>query len=161
MGLEFSPVLPWRLTLPREVSRRELAFTTSTPEFEFRYAQGLDAPFADVARGHAIAAVIEDRPASKASDHPCSLMIAHLFGQLGLHCLEQVAVDHGRLLPGQNLALEHHLPNVEPVAQQVGQRPAREWMPPTVAPDLRVRTLVTMPCLRRSAMSRLRLPSRR
>ena len=41
MGLEFSPVLPWRLTLPREVSRRELAFTTSTPEFEFSVRTGL------------------------------------------------------------------------------------------------------------------------
>src|SRR5262245_11155822 len=88
----------------------------------------LDAPFADVARGHAIAAVIED-PSSQQGfgPHSCSLMIAHLFGQLGLDCLEQVAVDDGRLLPGQDLALECHLAKVEPVAQQIGKRPAREW----------------------------------
>src|SRR5262249_60592831 len=58
---------------------------------------------------------------------PCSFMIVRLFAQLGLDCLEQAAVEDGRLLPGQNLALEDHLPDVEPVAEQVGKRTAREW----------------------------------
>jgi hypothetical protein len=46
-------------------------------------------------------------------------MIIQLFAQLGLDCLEQVPLDDGRLLPGQNLTLEYHLPDVEPVAEQV------------------------------------------
>jgi hypothetical protein len=74
-----------------------------------------------------IAAIIEE-PSSKQGLglHPCGLVIIQLFAQLGLDRLEQVPVDDGRLLPGQNLALEYHLPNVEPVAEQVGKRTARE-----------------------------------
>src|SRR6266478_1732968 len=88
----------------------------------------LDAPLANVARRHAIAAVIEDPSSQQGLGlHPCSLMIVRLFAQLGLDRLEQVPVDDGRLLPGQNLALEDHLSDVEPVAEQVGKRTAREW----------------------------------
>ena len=53
-------------------------------------------------------------------------MIVHLFGQLGLDGIEQVPIDNGGLLAGQDLTLEDHLPNVEAVAKQMGERPARE-----------------------------------
>jgi len=62
--------------------------------------------------------------------HPFGLVIIQLFAQLGLDGVKQVPVDDGRLLPGQNLALEHHLPDVESVAEQVGKRTAREWNTP-------------------------------
>src|SRR5262249_42024302 len=91
----------------------------------------LDAPLADVARRHAIAAVIEDASSQQSLGlHPCGLVIVRLFAQLGLDGVKQVPVDDGRLLPGQNLTLEYHLPDVEPVAEQVGKRTAREWNTP-------------------------------
>ncbi len=59
----------------------------------------LDAPLADVARRHAIAAVIEDAAGQQGLGlHPCGLVIVHLFGQLGLDGIEQVPIDNGRLL---------------------------------------------------------------
>jgi hypothetical protein len=49
----------------------------------------LDAPFADVAWGHAIAAVIEDPSRQqRLGPHPCGLMMVHLFAQLGLDGVE-------------------------------------------------------------------------
>src|SRR5690242_18814537 len=56
-------------------------------------------------------------------------MTVHLFGQLSLNGVKQVAVDDSRLLPGQNFALEYHLANVETIAEQVGKRPACERNP--------------------------------
>src|SRR5262249_55067159 len=91
----------------------------------------LDAPLADVAWCHAIAAVIEDASSQQGFGlHPCRLMIVRLLAQLGLNGVKQVQVHYGRLLPGQNLSLEDHLPNVEPVAEQMGKGAGREWNPP-------------------------------
>ena len=53
-------------------------------------------------------------------------MIVHLFGQLGLDGIEELPINNGRLLARQDLTLECHLSNVEPVAEQVGERSARE-----------------------------------
>src|SRR5262249_59648953 len=88
----------------------------------------LDTPLANVARRHAIAAVIEDASSQQGlGPHPFGLMIVRLFAQLGLDGVKQVSVDDGSLLAGQTLALEHHLPDVEPVAEQMSKRAAREW----------------------------------
>src|ERR1700733_9143221 len=53
-------------------------------------------------------------------------MIIYLLGQLGLYSIEQVVAYDGRLFPLQNLALEGNLAHVEAIAQQVGERTARE-----------------------------------
>src|SRR5580704_18660493 len=53
-------------------------------------------------------------------------MIIYLLGQLGLYSIEQVVAYDGRLFPLQNLALEGNLANIKAVAQQVGERTARE-----------------------------------
>ena len=53
-------------------------------------------------------------------------MTGHLLGELGLDGLEQVPINDGRLLAGQDLALECDLANVEAVAQQMGERTAGE-----------------------------------
>src|SRR6266446_6464480 len=58
-----------------------------------------DAALAGVARAHAIAAVIEDTADQQGLGlHPCGFVTVHLFAQLGLDGLEQVAIDNGRLL---------------------------------------------------------------
>ena len=58
----------------------------------------LDAALADVARAHAVAAVIEDAAdQQRLGLHPCGLMIVQLFVQLGLDGIEQVPIDNGRL----------------------------------------------------------------
>jgi hypothetical protein len=54
-------------------------------------------------------------------------MMFDLFVQLGLDGVEQVAIDDCSLFASENLTLEGHIPNVEAIAQQMGQRPAREW----------------------------------
>jgi hypothetical protein len=53
-------------------------------------------------------------------------MIVPLFVQLGLDGVEQVTIEDGGLLAGQDLSLECHLSNVKSVAEQVGEWPARE-----------------------------------
>src|ERR1700723_2232873 len=53
-------------------------------------------------------------------------MIIYLLGQLGLYSIEQVVAYDGRLFPLQHLTLEGNLANIEAVAQQVGERTARE-----------------------------------
>ena len=53
-------------------------------------------------------------------------MIVHLLGQLGLDGIEELPINNGRLLTGQDLTLECDLANVEPIAEQVGERSARE-----------------------------------
>ena len=53
-------------------------------------------------------------------------MIVHLLGQLDLDGVEELPINNGRLLAWQDLALECHLSNVESVAEQVGERSARE-----------------------------------
>ena len=53
-------------------------------------------------------------------------MIVHLLGQLDLDGIEELPINNGRLLARQDLTLECHLANVEPVAEQVGERSARE-----------------------------------
>ena len=88
-------------------------------------------------------------------------MIIHLLVQLGLDRIEQGAIDDGRLLARKGLALEHHLANVEAVAEKIGKRTPGERNAAYRLPGLQGRALVTMPRLRRSAISRLRLPSLR
>jgi hypothetical protein len=53
-------------------------------------------------------------------------LVIDLLVEPSLHSLEQIAIDNGRLLAGKNLTLEHHLAEVEPVAQKVGQGTAGE-----------------------------------
>ena len=80
-----------------------------------------------MARGHAVAAVIEDASGQqRLGFHPCGRVIVALLVQLGLDGVEQVPINNGGLFAGQDLALEGHLPDVEAVAQQVGERAARE-----------------------------------
>src|SRR5262245_22035130 len=84
-----------------------------------------------MARAHPIAAVIEDAPRQQGLGfHPSGSEIAHLFVELGLHRVEQIAIDDGRPFADQYFAFEAYFTDVESIAQQVGERPAREWNAP-------------------------------
>jgi hypothetical protein len=83
-----------------------------------------------------------------------------LFTQFALDGVEQAAIDNGSLFASEDLTLEGHLPDIEAIAQEMNEPTARERNA-TVSPVFRVRVLVTMPFFRRSAISRLRLPSLR
>src|SRR4051812_32401756 len=52
--------------------------------------------------------------------------MVHLLGQPGLHRIEQVAIDNGRLPALEDFPLERYLSDIEPVAQQMSERPAGE-----------------------------------
>src|SRR5437016_12370308 len=82
---------------------------------------------AGVARAHAIAAVIEDTADQQGLGlHPCGFVTVHLFAQLGLDGLEQVAIDNGRLLALEDLTLKRHVSDIEAIAKQMGERSTRE-----------------------------------
>ncbi|MDI1342773.1 MAG: hypothetical protein PSV22_01550 [Pseudolabrys sp.] len=53
-------------------------------------------------------------------------MIVDLLSELHLNRLKEISVQNGRLFTGQDLALEVHLSNVKPVAEQVGEGPSGE-----------------------------------
>jgi hypothetical protein len=44
--------------------------------------------------------------------------------------VEEITIEDGWLLPGEDLAFKDDLPNVEPVAQKMGERAPRERDPP-------------------------------
>src|SRR6478672_9551726 len=87
----------------------------------------LAAALADMARAHAIAAVIEDAASQQGLGvHPCGPMICRLLAQLGLDGVEQVPIENAGLFAIEDLTLEWHLTDIEAIAQEVGERPAAE-----------------------------------
>src|SRR6476620_400604 len=90
-----------------------------------------------MARAHAIAAVVEDTADQRGLGlHPCGFVTVHLFAQLGLDGLEQVAIDNGRLLALEDLTLKRHVADIEAIAEQMGERSARERDATDGLPDL-------------------------
>jgi hypothetical protein len=57
----------------------------------------------------------------------CDRVIVALVVELGLHRVKEITIEDGGLLAGKDLALEGDLPNVEPIAQKMGERAAGEW----------------------------------
>ena len=83
----------------------------------------LAAAFADMARAHAVAAVIEDAAGQQSLGvHPCGPMIGRLLTQLGLHGVEQVPIENAGLFAIEDLTLEWHLTDIEAIAQEVAIR---------------------------------------
>src|SRR5207245_7296795 len=73
------------------------------------------------------AAVIEDTAdQQRLGLHPCGFVTVHLFAQLGLDGLEQVPIDNGRLLALEDLTLKRNVSDIEAIAEQMGERSARE-----------------------------------
>src|SRR5207247_500367 len=50
--------------------------------------------------------------------------------------VKEITIEDGGLLPGQDLALEDDLAEVEAIAQKMGERAAGEWDPTNRAPGL-------------------------
>src|SRR6202007_2446597 len=87
----------------------------------------LAAALADMARAHAVAAVIKDAAGQQGLGvHPCGPMIGRLLTQLGLDGVEQVPIENAGLFALEDLTLEWHLTDIEAIAQEVGERPASE-----------------------------------
>ena len=81
-------------------------------------------------RTHAVATIIKDTPHQESLGlHARYGMMRGLLRQLGLDVSNSSLVEDRRLLARQDLALEHHLANVEPVAEQIGEGASREPNP--------------------------------
>src|SRR6516165_2157000 len=59
-----------------------------------------------------------------------------LLVELGLHRVKEITIEDGGLLAGEDLALEDDLADIEPIAQEVGERTAGERDPANRAPAL-------------------------
>src|SRR6516165_10195028 len=113
-----------------------------------------------MAWGHSVATVVIDATDQQGIGFgACDRVIVALVVELGLHRVKKITIEDGGLLAGKDLALECDLADVEPIPQRWASGPRVNGIPPTVRPVLRDRTLVTIPCSRRSAINRLRLPS--
>src|SRR5216684_1287425 len=83
-----------------------------------------------MARAHSAATVVIN-----AANQQClgfgarGRVIGPLVIELGLDRIEEITVEDGGLLPGEDLAFKDDLPNVEPVAQKMGERAAGERNP--------------------------------
>ena len=92
-----------------------------------------------VSRDHSVASIVEQQSREKRFGFlPGSRPMRPLFGQLGLDGLEQGSLKQRRLGSGQDLALECHLADIEPVAQHIEQRALGER---NAAPDGAAREL--------------------
>src|SRR5260370_25351578 len=67
---------------------------------------------------------------------PCQRVSVALFVELGLHRVKEIAIEDGGLLAGEDLALEHDLADIEPIAQKMGERAAGKRDPANRAPAL-------------------------
>ena len=81
-----------------------------------------------MARGHAIAAIVEDAAGEEGLGiRSFDLVIVCLLRRAWLEQPRTSrSVDNGRLFSCQNVTLEGNLANIEAIAQQVGERTARE-----------------------------------
>src|SRR5260221_10310640 len=66
----------------------------------------------------------------------CDRVIVALVVELGLHRVEEITIEDGGLLAGEDLALEGDLADVEPITQKMGERAAGEWDAANRAPGL-------------------------
>src|SRR6266571_3926011 len=90
-----------------------------------------------MARAHPVATVvIEATDQQRAGLRACGCVVIALAVELGLHRVKKTTIEDGGLLAGEDLALEHDLANVEPIAQKMGERAAGEWDPANRAPGL-------------------------
>src|SRR5215207_176098 len=91
-----------------------------------------------VARGHAVAAIVEDAPEQKGvGARSGAPLAAALLVEPRLHGLEQRAFDNRLVLAGMALGLVVDRAEVDPVAQKMGERAVAEGTPPTTLPEAR------------------------
>ena len=56
----------------------------------------------------------------------CGGVVGALLVELGLHGVKEITIQDGGLLARKDVALERDLTDIEPVAQEMGERTARE-----------------------------------
>jgi hypothetical protein len=61
-------------------------------------------------------------------------VVVALLIELGLYRVKEFTLEDGGLLAGQDLALEHDLADVEPIAQKMGERAAGGSPHPSTIP---------------------------
>src|SRR5437762_13871584 len=90
-----------------------------------------------MARAHAVATVVVDATdQQRAGSRARGSVIVALVIELGLHRVKEITIEDGGLLAGEDLALEHDLADIEPIAQEVGERAAGEGDSANRAPAL-------------------------
>ena len=83
-----------------------------------------------MARAHPVAPIIIDAADQRGFRLGAGgRVIVPLDVELGLHCLEKITVENGRLLAGKDLTPKDDLADIEPVAQKIGERAAGEGDP--------------------------------
>src|SRR5260370_6418701 len=89
-----------------------------------------DVLLAGMARADSAATVVIDATDQQCLGFgACGRVIGPLVIDLGLDGVEEITVKDGWLLPREHLALEDDIANVEPVAEKMGERAARERDP--------------------------------
>src|SRR5215467_14149577 len=79
---------------------------------------------------HPIATVvIEPADQQRAGCRALGSMLVALLVELGLHRVKEIAIEDGRLLAGKDVTLEGDLADIEPIAQEIGERTAGEGDP--------------------------------
>src|SRR5207245_4689709 len=90
-----------------------------------------------MAWGHSVATVVIDATDQQGFGFAtCDRVIVALVVELGLHRVEEITIEDGGLLTGEDLALEGDLADVEPIAQKMGERATGEWDAANRAPGL-------------------------
>src|SRR5258708_7586536 len=110
------------LDLGRRHARHAASFVLPVLQERMGYIVAVTHPqLVRVGRAHAIATIIENAAGQNAGRVPESDFPSNrIGGKLGLHRLEQVAVEDRLMLSGVNLAPVHYLAKVEPVRQGRG-----------------------------------------
>ena len=76
-----------------------------------------------MARAHAVAPVVIDATDQRRFGLGAGgRVIVPLDVELGLHRLEKITIENGRLLAGKDLTPEDDLADIKPVAQKIGER---------------------------------------
>src|SRR6516225_6611745 len=90
-----------------------------------------------MARSHPVATVVIDATDQQRFGFgPCDRVGVALLVELGLHRVKEITIENRRLLAWEDLALEDDLADIEPIAQEVGERAAGERDPANRAPAL-------------------------
>src|SRR5262245_42741667 len=90
-----------------------------------------------MARGHPVATiVIEATDQQPFRCVACDRVAVALCVELGLHRVKEIRIEDGGLLTGEDFTLEGDFADIEPIAQEMGERTAREGDPSNRAPGL-------------------------
>src|SRR5262249_23722298 len=90
-----------------------------------------------MARGHPVATVVVEATDQQGfRSVACDRVTVALRVELGLHRIKEIMIQDGGLLARKDFALEGDLADIEPIAQEMGERTAREGDPSNRASGL-------------------------